>query len=234
MGEPTLAVLKLGGSVLRSERDLPRAVSEVYRCWREGRQVVAVVSALGATTDELLRRAEQLGLPPRSPAFPAYLGGGEHAAATLLTLALHRAGLPATYLDAGSAGLRTDGDPWDAEPVAIDRGRLRRELEQGIVVLPGFVGCDRLGSPTLLGRGGSDLTALFVAAELGAECILIKDAGALFTADPARQPSARRFRTLSWPTALRTAGQAVQEKALRLAQRRELAFTVRATGARAC
>ncbi|HEV8629936.1 MAG TPA: homoserine dehydrogenase, partial [Thermoanaerobaculia bacterium] len=177
MSAGPIVVLKLGGSVLQSERDLPRAVSEVYRCWRAGDRVLAVVSALGATTEELLRRAEQLGLPPRSPAFPAYLGGGEHAAASLLALALHRAGLPATLLDAAAAGLRTTGDPRDAVPVALDRERVLAALAGGIAVLPGFVGRDGAGAATLLGRGGSDLTALFVAAELGGACTLLKDVG---------------------------------------------------------
>ena len=235
-----VVVLKLGGSVLRGERDLPRAVSEVYRCWREGARVVAVVSALGPTTDELLARAEQLGLPTRSPAFPAYLGCGELLAASLLTLALHRAGLPATLLDPASAGLRTAGDRRDAEPVGLDRERLEAELAaHAIVVVPGFVGRCENGHPTLLGRGGSDLTALFLAAELRAECVLLKDVGGLFTGDPAGTtdadgapaPPVRRFATVGWATARGIAGGAVQDKALRFAAQRGLAFTVRSPGA---
>jgi homoserine dehydrogenase len=226
-------VLKLGGSVLRGERDLPRAVSEVYRIWRRGARVVAVVSALGPTTDELLRRAEQLGLPPRGAAFAAYLGGGEHAAASLLALALQKSGLPASLLDAAGAGLVTTGDPHDAEPVALDAGRLLASLgEGGIAVLPGFVGRDASGQPTLLGRGGSDLTALFVAAELGGACVLVKDVGGVFTADPARADLApRRYASIGWESARAVAGGAVQDKALRFAAARGLAFTVRAPGA---
>jgi homoserine dehydrogenase len=227
-----ILVLKLGGSVLRTAADLPRAVSEVYRHWREGARVVAVVSAFGPTTDELLQRAEQLGLPPGSSAFPAYLGSGELTAASLLTLSLHRAGLPATLLDPAGAGLRAAGDPGDAELVGLDRQRLLGVLDQGIAVLPGFVGRFGDGSAALLGRGGSDLTALFVAAELGAGCVLLKDVGALFTADPVHQPGdARRFATITWSTARATAGGAVQDKALRFAAGRGLAFTVRAPGA---
>ena len=231
-GSANLVVLKLGGSVLRSERDLPLAVSEVYRCWRGGARVVAVVSALGATTDELLARAEQLGLPTRSEAFPAYLGCGELVAASLLTLALHRSGLPARLLDPAAAGLRTAGDGQDADPVALDRSRLEAALdEDGIVVLPGFVGRDERGRATLLGRGGSDLTAFFAAAEMGGTCVLLKDAGGLFDGDPAVVAGARRFATLRWESARAVAGGAVQDKALRFAAARGLAFTVRAPGA---
>ena len=226
-----LVVLKLGGSVLRTPADLPRAVSEVYRLWRDGARVVAVVSAFGPTTDELLQRAEQLGLPPSSPAFAAYLGCGELAAASLLTLSLHRAGLPATLLDAARAGLRADGAHDDADLVDLDRDGVLAALGEGIAVVPGFVARAGDGAAVTLGRGGSDLTALFLAAELGGECVLLKDVGGLFTDDPARRPQARRFAEVSWSTARATACGAVQDKALAFAARRRLAFTVRAASA---
>jgi homoserine dehydrogenase len=221
-------VLKLGGSVLRSTADLPRAVSEVYRHWRAGTRVVAVVSALGPTTDELLQRAEQLGLPPSSSAFPAYLGSGEATAAALLTLALHRAGLPAALLDAAALRLVASGDPTDADPTSIDLEPLRRVLaDRTIAVVPGFVARDHAGAAVVLGRGGSDLTALFVAAELGAGCTLLKDVGGLYTADPAREAqTARRWAAVSWETARAVAGGAVQDKALRFAAARRLTFLV--------
>src|ERR1700759_4081443 len=103
---PTL-VLKFGGSALRSEADLPHAVHEIYREWRAGKKVLAVVSALGCTTDDLLKRAQQLGLPPQREGLAALLGTGETAAAALLTLALDRSGLPATLLDPIQIGLLT-------------------------------------------------------------------------------------------------------------------------------
>jgi homoserine dehydrogenase len=170
LSSPTI-VLKFGSSALRSEADLPLAVHEIYREWRAGRRVLAVVSALGCTTDDLLKRAQQLGLPPQREGLAALLGTGETAAAALLTLALDRSGLPATLLDPIQMGLITvsrDGDGCD--PVAVDVPRLRRELERAIVVVPGFAGRDRADRPTRLGRDGSDLTAPFLALELGASC----------------------------------------------------------------
>jgi homoserine dehydrogenase len=172
MSTPTL-VLKFGSSVLRSEADLPLAVHEIYREWRAGNRVLAVVSALGCTADDLLKRAQQLGLPPQREGLAALLGTGETAAAALLTLALDRAGIPATLLDPIQIGLITadrDGDCLDADPVAVDVPRLRRELECAIVVVLGFAGRDRADRPTRLGRDGSDLTAPFLALELGASC----------------------------------------------------------------
>jgi homoserine dehydrogenase len=176
LSTPTL-VLKFGSSALRSEADLPLAVHEIYREWRAGRRVLAVVSALGCTTDDLLKRAQQLGLPPQREGLAALLGTGETAAAALLTLALDRSGIPATLLDPIQIGLITGdrdgdchGDGLDADPVAVDVPRLRRELERAVVVVPGFAGRDRADRPTRLGRDGSDLTAPFLALELGASC----------------------------------------------------------------
>ncbi len=168
---PTL-VLKFGSSVLRSEADLPLAVHEIYREWRAGRRVLAVVSALGCTTDDLLKRAQQLGLPPQREGLAALLGTGETAAAALLTLALDRSGLPVTLLDSVQIGLVTDGDRLDADPVAVDVPYLQDELERAVVVVPAGVGRDRLGRFTRFGRlgGGLDLTASFLARGLGASC----------------------------------------------------------------
>jgi homoserine dehydrogenase len=129
--EQQIRVLKFGSSVLRSEADLPTAVQEIYREWRRGAAVVAVVSAFGAfgnTADDLLKRAEQLGLPP-SP--------GAVAASALLTLALQRSGLPATLLD-HTARLVT------SDLASASYGRIRRALRDSIVVIPGCAGRDQL------------------------------------------------------------------------------------------
>ena len=151
-----ITVLKLGSSVLRSESDLPLAVHEIYREQRRGRRVLAVVSALGCTGDDLLKRAQQLGLPPRREGLAALLETGETATAALLTLALDRSGIPATLLDPTQTGLITDGDPLDADPIAVDVPYLQDELKRAVVVIPGCVARDRAGRPTRLGRGGVD------------------------------------------------------------------------------
>jgi homoserine dehydrogenase len=164
------AILKFGNSVLRTDSDLPRAVHEIYRERRRGRRVLAVVSAFGCTTDELLKRAQQLGLPPQREGLAALLETGETAAAALLTLALDRSGIPATFLEPIQINLLTDGDPLDAAPVAVDVPYLQDELERAVVVVPGGVGRDRACRPTRLGRGGLDLSARFLARALDASC----------------------------------------------------------------
>lgn len=161
-------ILKFGTSTLRSDSDLPQAVHEIYREQRRGRRVLAVVSAFGCTTDELLQRAQQLGLPPQREGLAALLETGETATAALLTLALDRSGIPATLLDPIQINLITDGDPLDADPVAVDVPYLQDELKRAVVVVPGGVGRDRACRPTRLGR--PDLAARFLARALGASC----------------------------------------------------------------
>jgi homoserine dehydrogenase len=155
------SVLKFSGSTLRSDADLPLAVHEIYREWRAGRRVLAVVSALGCTADDLLKRAQQLGLPPQREGLAALLGTVETAAAALLTLSLDRSGLPATLLDPTQTGLITHGD----EIAAVDVPCLDHELERSIVVIPGGAGRCPAGRATLV---DSDLTTRFLAGKLGA------------------------------------------------------------------
>jgi homoserine dehydrogenase len=225
-GRP-LTVLKFGGSVLRGEDDLTQAVHEVYRWARQG-PVVAVVSAFQGETDGLIARAERRCPRPQPAALAALLATGEQAAAALLALALDRAGLPAEVLDAARLGLRTRGDVLESEPVHLDAGVVGDVLRSGTVaVVPGFLGRTGDGVTSLLGRGGSDYTALFLAQRLGAErCRLIKDTGGLYDRDPARHAGARRYAALSWSDALRLDGGVVQHRAVRFARAHRLRFEI--------
>lgn len=224
-----VTVLKFGGSVLAREHDLARAVHEVYRWVREGHRVVAVVSALGKTTDRLLAQAHHYGAAPEPAALAALVATGEQTSAALLGLALDRAGVPAEVLDAARIELRTSGSVLDAEPVGVNAAAVCRALERvPVVVVPGFLGRDEAGRTTLLGRGGSDFSALFLAHALGAErCRLVKDVRGLYERDPARPgPLARVFRELSWDECLKLDGRIVQHKAVRWAKERGVRFEV--------
>lgn len=230
--EKQIIILKFGSSVLRSENDLPTAVHEIYRWWREGFQVVAVVSAFGNTTDELTRRAHSVCDQPNDELVAALLATGEAASSALLGLALSRSGIRATVLDAEQAGFATDGPVLDANLTSIDTANVLEALRNGVVVLPGFVGKGRAGKTTLLGRGGSDLTALFIAQRLGASCRLVKDVDGLYTSDPNSPsgPLAARFIRVSYATAARVGGAVVQLKAIDFAERHRLRFTVSSVG----
>jgi homoserine dehydrogenase len=233
MATTSIAVLKFGSSGLRSERDLPTAVGEIERARDRGDQVLAVVSAFGNTTNRLLRRAQRCSESPHPEALAALLATGEAVAAALLGIALERAGLSAVVLDPARIDLRATGERLDAHPVHVDARRIEEALEGRTAVVPGFVGIDAGGAPALLGRGGSDYTALFLAARLGARrCVLLKDVDGLYTADPAVTGAAERFEDVSWETAREVGGRVVQSKAVRYAESERLSFEVTAPGAR--
>jgi len=231
-----LEVLKFGSSVLSSEARFSVAVSEIYRRVREGRRVVVVVSALGDTTDRLLESANRINDRAPEEVLAALLTTGESTSAALLVLALDRAGIPAKLLDPCRVGPFVKGPPLDAEPEGLDSLRILRSLERNpVAVLPGFFGRDARGRRALLGRGGSDLSALFVAQRLEAtRCILFKDVPGIYEWDPATAGAPpRRFITLSWEDAERLGGQVVQPKALAFASRHRhrLPFEVSVPGA---
>jgi homoserine dehydrogenase len=227
-----LLVLKFGSSVLRSEHDLPKAVHEIYRHWRDGVQVIAVASAFGNTTDQLMQRAEKICEHPGESFLPDLLATGEAVASALLALALRKVGIPVRLLDEVQARLHTVGGRIDATPVEVDTARLINESRRAVVIIPGFVGRDENGERALLGRGGSDLTALFLAHQLKAQCVLVKDVDGIYTTDPAVGLSnAARFAQVSYETALRLGSQVVQKKALRFAANKQLRFTISSVGA---
>lgn len=223
-----IQVLKFGSSVLASPEHLADAVHEITRWWREGKRVVAVVSAIGSTTDRLLAEAERLSARPDEEATAELLATGEAESVALLKLALAKAGVPASALDAARLGVRTTGPLLDADPVALDADALRAHLRQRpVLVVPGFVGRHDDGRLSLLGRGGSDLTALFLAARLGGECRLLKDVPGLYEWDPAGQgPAPRRFASIRFADAIELDGAILQKKAVAFAQARGLRFWV--------
>src|SRR5262249_4066526 len=134
-------------------------------------------------------------------------------------------------LDAAQVRLRTTGEHMDANPISIDAARLFAATRNEVVVLPGFVGRSEDGDTTLLGRGGSDYSAVYLAQQLRAHCVLLKDINGLYTSDPANtsiRPS--RFIQASYDTALRAGGKVVQPKAVRFAAANNLHFSITSIG----
>jgi homoserine dehydrogenase len=213
-----IIVLKLGSSVLKTQEDLPNAVHEIYRWYRSGSRVVAVVSAIGETTDHLVAQSIRTWDSPDPWASAELLATGERASAALLGVALDRSGVPARIVDPREIGLTVAGSPRDSEPVSLDAGRLHSLLATyPVVVIPGFFGAAPDGRVHLLGRGGSDLSAVFLANRLGAAlCRLVKDVDGIYDADPAfaRARAPQRFAALSHADALRVAGRLIQPKAV--------------------
>ena len=227
-----ITVQKFGSSVLPSRHDLGSAVDEIYASVRKGRKVVAVVSAFGDTTDLLLEQARAFSAEPDMSGLASLVATGEATAASYLVLALDKAGITAELFDASRAGLRTQGSPLDATPISLDTAKFEEAFQESpVIVMPGFVGRSERGAQTLLGRGGSDLTALFVADQLEAECILFKDVDGYYDRDPNTEGTeAKRFDKLSWESALTIGGGVVQEKAIYFSRVRSLEFSVRAPG----
>ncbi len=224
-------VLKFGSSVLRTPASLPIAVTEIYRHYRRGRRVIAVVSAFEGTTDRLLEEAAGDEAPDPA-ALAVLLSTGETASAAQLAIALHRAGIPARFTDPRDIGLIAAGDRLNAELAHVETGRLEALLDvTPVLVVPGFFAQVAGGGLALLGRGGSDLTALYLAAELSAQCILLKDVDGLYEADPATaRDHPRRFAQADYATAESCAGSLVQPKAVRFARDRALTLDLARVG----
>jgi homoserine dehydrogenase len=224
-----LIVLKFGGSVLRREPDYSWAVHEIYRWRRQGYGVVAVVSAMAGATERLLGQADSYG--GTASAVANLVATGELTSAALMGLALDRAGIPAKLLGVDRIGLVTKGPAMDAVPVAVNTAIIRRALSKtGVAVIPGFAGHDRDGRTTLLGRGGSDLTAFFLAQRLRpCRCRLIKDVAGIYDLKPAGAgQTGNCFRTLHWDELLALGARIVQAKAVTWARAHKLPFEVAA------
>jgi len=224
-----ITVLKFGGSTLRGPRDLVRAVHAIYAEVRRGRRVVAVTSAFHGRTDALeeslrLLDAER-GRPSSRRTRAALLATGEAETVHLLRTALDRSGVPATSAEVRDVGPFVAPDGEDVTRVDADaiRALLR---EHDVVCLPGFVAAEDTPerAPALLGRGGSDLTAVEVGAALGAHVVLVKDVEGLYTEDPAAPrpagaPAPARLRAIDFEGARALGGDVLQIRAIDAAER---------------
>ncbi|MGH8265576.1 MAG: homoserine dehydrogenase, partial [Steroidobacteraceae bacterium] len=219
----SIVVLKFGSSVLKSTADLPTAVHEIYRWYRAGHAVLVVVSALDDATEQLLRLARSIATEPNARATAELLATGERQTAALLAIAVDRAGLPARIVDPREIQFTAVGAADNSEPVAVDRVRLKGFFaEAPILIVPGFFAHDLSGRACLLGRGGSDLSAVFLAQAAGARsCRLLKDVDGVYDRDPAvaSECPPSRYETLSYNDALERAAPLIQPKATQFLQR---------------
>ncbi len=190
-----LIVQKYGGSSVADAGKIKNVARRIARTRDQGHQVVVVVSAMGETTDELIELAYQLSEKPDSRELDVLLSTGEVVSSTLLAMALHGMGYPAISLSGAQAGIRTDSAYSRARILQVDPKRVVRELEKGnIVIVAGFQGITEEMDITTLGRGGSDTTAVALAATLGAEvCQIYTDVEGVYSADPRLVPEAERL-----------------------------------------
>ena len=200
-----LIVQKYGGTSLSDARKIQLAAKRVTDLAMQGCQVVAVVSAQGDTTDEMIKKSVLVNARGSVREMDAYLSAGEQMSAALMAMAVGALGCPAVSLTGAQAGIHTDGVYGNARIMGVDTGRLLRELEDGnVVVVAGFQGASANGDTTTLGRGGSDTTAVALAAYLHADrCQIFTDVDGVYDRDPRKYPDAVRFGRISYEKMLR-------------------------------
>jgi aspartate kinase len=206
-----IVVQKYGGSSVATTEKICRVAERVAEAAKKA-QVVVVISAMGDTTDELIAMAKEVSSFPDGREMDKLLATGEQASSALLTMALLEMKVPAVSLTGGQAGIITEAVPSKARISKVDPSRIRDELDSGkIVVVAGFQGItDNVSwaDITTLGRGGSDTTAVAIAAALKADaCEIYTDVDGVFTCDPRVEPDAAKIEAISYEEMLEMAGQ---------------------------
>ena len=209
-----LLVQKYGGSSVGSIERIAAVVARIARDRAAGRDVVAVVSAMGDTTDDLLALASSVtgGALPNAREQDALLATGEIQSAALLAMALIARGTDAVSLSGAQAGISADGTYGKGRIAGIEPRRVRAELDAGrVVIVAGFQGVSEGSETTTLGRGGSDTSAVALAAALGADrCQIFTDVRGVYTADPRAVPAARQLSVVGYEEMLELANQGAQ------------------------
>ena len=202
-----LVVQKYGGSSVADAERIRHVAKRIAARARRGDRVVAVVSAMGETTDELIALAGQLSQEPHAREMDVLLSTGEVVSSTLLSMALHDLGRNAVSLSGAQAGIQTDAVYGRARISGIDTARLERELSADrVVIVAGFQGLSEDFDITTLGRGGSDTTAVALAAALNADaCEIYTDVAGVYTADPRICPRARPLADIGYDEMLELA-----------------------------
>ena len=202
-----LIVQKYGGSSVADAGKILNVASRIGAAKDAGKDVVAVVSAMGDTTDELIELAQSITPQPEPRELDLLLSTGELVSCTLLTMALWTLGYQAISLSGVQAGIRTDTTHGKARIHRVETERVQQELDLGrLIVVAGFQGATEDLDVTTLGRGGSDTTAVALAAALGAErCEIYTDVEGIYTADPRLVPEARKMNEIGYQEMLELA-----------------------------
>jgi aspartate kinase len=229
-----LVVQKFGGSSLSDTERIRAVADHVARTRRQGHEVVVVVSAMGKTTDELIRLAGEVSKVVPGRELDMLLTTGERISMALLCMALAELGVPAASFTGSQAGIVTDAVHTKAKIVEVRGDRVRGALAEGKVpVVAGFQGVSLGREITTLGRGGSDTTAVAVAAALGAGvCEIYTDVSGVFSADPRLVPDARRLARISFEEMLEVAasgGRVLMHRSVEFGRRYHVPIHVRSS-----
>ncbi len=211
-----LVVQKYGGTSVATAERIKHVAGRIKRRAEAGDSVVAVVSAMGDTTDELIALAHQIADRPHAREMDVLLSTGETQSSALLVMALHTIGVDAISLSGAQAGMRTDSVHRNARILAIEPQRVREEVERGrVVIVAGFQGLTETMDVATIGRGGSDTTAVAFAAALGAQCEIFTDVDGVYTADPRVVPEARKLKDITYEEMLELASKGAKVMAPR-------------------
>ena len=230
----SVVVQKYGGSSVADVTRMKQVADRVMRTRREGHDVVVVVSAMGHTTDELLALAKQVSPNPDRRELDMLLTAGERIAMALLSMAIREQGGDAISFTGSQSGIVTNDRHVDARIIEVRPFRVQDELARGkVVVIAGYQGVSYRREVTTLGRGGSDTTAVAMAAALGADyCEICSDVDGVYTADPRVVPAAQRIGTLSYEETQELAesgARVLNAQAVEFAKDKGIAIYARAT-----
>ena len=229
-----LIVKKFGGT---SVADKERMFNVANRCieeYKKGNDVVVVLSAMGKYTDELISKARDMDERPPKREMDMLLTIGEQMSVSLMAMAMHTLGVPAISLNAFQVTMHTTSSHQNARLKRIDTERIRRELDaRRIVIVTGFQGVDKYDDYTTLGRGGSDTTAVALAAALHADaCEIYTDVDGVYTADPRKVPTARKLKEITYDEMLdlATSGEGVlHNRSVEMAKKYGVPLVVRSS-----
>jgi len=216
-GTAGLVVQKFGGTSVADPDRIKAVADHIVATREEGHEVVVVVSAMGKTTDDLVRLAAEVSTSPAAREMDMLLTAGERISIALLCMAIIDRGVPSMSFTGSQAGIVTDTTHTRAKILDVRSDRLRAALDAGnVAVVAGFQGVSTASDITTLGRGGSDTTAVALAAALGAEvCEIYTDVAGVFTADPRVVPHARMLPRVSYDEMLEMAATGGRVLALR-------------------
>ena len=230
----SLMVQKYGGSSLSCPTRIKTAAERIVGVKKKGKRVVAVVSAMGDTTDKLLNLAYQINPYPQKRELDLLLSSGEMVSCALLTMAVHGLGESAIAFSGPQVRIITDEAHTRARIQRIETRRVLEKLEEGkIVVVAGYQGSTLENDITTLGRGGSDITAVALAAALKADlCEIYSDVGGVYTADPRIVPQARKLPRISYEEMLELASggaQVIHLRAVEMAKNYRVRLHIRSS-----
>src|SRR3954471_15666996 len=229
-----LIVQKYGGTSVGNPDRIKNVARRVAKYREKGDQVVVVVSAMSGVTDNLIKLAKEIMALPNEREMDMLLATGEQTTIALTAIALHALGIPAVSLTGAQAGIVTDGVHTKAKIQNITPKKIHELLtERNVVIVAGFQGQTLEGQVTTLGRGGSDLTAIALAAALKAElCQIYTDVDGVYTADPRVVPSAKKLEEISYDEMLELASlgaKVMQSRSVEFAKKFGVIFEVRSS-----